>query len=428
MRPIHMLHRGHSNHVAIYTATGPNLRPECGLPAWDLERYFSGIVGALERDSFFTVNGFWHAPQRESKHRVGPARLVWAQRKEKQLQRINAAFADLDCHTLGLTPGQTIGELIDLQDAQQIPPISMLTKSGRGVWCFWLLRDRDGYQTRQGQRATRLAVPWAKSLQRAIAGRLGHLGADRNGMDLCRLTRVPGSVNSKSGNRVEHWIRRDEIGEVATYSMEELGQWFDCPQPQIPQPTGKPRHPNLLPAAEGQQRRWEKDTERFIKLMRHRGNIPEGQRGAAVFLWVTCLRRIGLRGTSLQAEADRLWPLLQNENCSHLFTREQFQRQIARESAANPSHQAISQMLHITAVESEVTGWPAHDHLTRIEKRRLRHEIIREVHTQHSEYSISPGRLAMLIAERDMRLKCDRTTVMRDLKLLNIRSGVQNSG
>ena len=40
--------------------------------------------------------------------------------------------------------GKAIGAVIDAQDQGLIPPASVITRSGRGIWLLWLLQDPNG--------------------------------------------------------------------------------------------------------------------------------------------------------------------------------------------------------------------------------------------------------------------------------------------
>ena len=111
-----------------------------------------------------------------------------------------------------------------MQDAGQIPPASIIVRSGRGLWLVWLLHDPEtGFPPKAFRNKQRLWI----DLERAINHRFRHLGADHAVTDLVRLARVPGSIHSSTEQRVKYWIQKNSFGKDYTYTLEELADRFD---------------------------------------------------------------------------------------------------------------------------------------------------------------------------------------------------------
>lgn len=417
--PLETIHRGHSWHVPIYVTTNGNFRPAFALPAWNLKEDAEHMTALLETDAYAAINGFWtdSSYRNTSVFKANGKELLKPMRRKQHLHYINAVFIDIDCHNKGITPGQAIGSLIDAQDAKLVPQISIITKSGRGVWAFWLLADGRPEHSHLGVRATRVAIPWAEAIQRELQSRFAHLGADAQSTDLCRVTRIPGSINSKSESRVEYWIRKDSDGKVASYTLEQFGAFMGIDKPTFARPTGKLLANGLDPKVIGRLR-WEQDLERMTQLFKYRGIIQEGHRGAAVFLYALFLKRCGFRGSELRNKAERIWPHLEQlTDKARAYTRQQFRGQLCTSSDANPSHRQIASLLGVTSEEAALTGWPiadAEQPLSRSCKQTMRRMIVAKLMDSRDQLSVREA--IALVTSTDGRLKCSTKTMAADLK------------
>jgi hypothetical protein len=427
--PLDIIHRGHNRHVPVYTVTDGEFGPAFALPAWSLKETAEHMTATLEVDSYAAINGFWtdSSYRNDSKFKAGCATLPRPKRKKEHLHYINAVFLDIDCHNIGLTPGQAIGHLIDAQDMRLVPKISIITKSGRGVWAYWLLKDGRPEHSHHGVRANRVSMPWTEAIQRELQRRFAPIGADAQAIDLCRVTRIPGSINSKSDSRVEYWVRSDSNGSVAAYTLEQFGEFIGVAKPEFRQPTGKLLANGLDPKRTGRMR-WDRDVERMILLLEHRGIIREGQRGAAVFLFSTFLKRCGFRGAEFRKEVERIWPHLELASGEkpglhgvryREYSRREFERQLSTNSDANPSHRQIASMLAITVEESRLTGWPSADAepvLSRATKQQMRRAILTPV--IQSGVNLSIRKAIELVATTDGRLGCATDTMTKDIAVV----------
>lgn len=435
IRPIELIHRRAKHHVPFYRIGETGEMEELfSLPADGMESLFPDYVPSLDKDCFFAINGFFQSPKMR--------RMT---RQKKHLQRINAAFVDIDCHELGITQGQAIGAIIDRMDSGAIPSVSLMVKSGRGVWCLWLLSDRRKEEAGYGQRVTKYAIPMAELIQRDLWRRLQGLGADSHARDLCRITRVPGSINGKSGSRTEYWIRSDESGRVATYELDELAGLLGV----VP-PWGQTERQKCLEKQKaglaGYTSRWLNELHRFWTLWASRETFSEGTRGGAVFLYLKFLRRckplIPLSDVYIREQMERLYLALEQPGgrrprvrgkgvTSRDYTRREFELAIARKNTgANPSHAMIAQLLRITRSESGMTGWPEwgdvkENSTSNVQKRNERRRLLRVMlfHEDGRQKPVPSLRdLQDRIEHIDRELSCAHKTIERDLAAIGVRN------
>jgi hypothetical protein len=161
---------------------------------------------------------------------------VW--RKERYLSKLTACYADLDCGRpesedpgAALTWRQAQHEAEALADAGFIPQPSIMARSGRGVYLFWLLRDVKD--------PARLPHAWPEKVQlykacnRALNERLrAHLlPADPAAIDAARVLRVPGSIHRKALRRVTYVIQLDQAGRGFVYTLPDLAAALDLQAP-----------------------------------------------------------------------------------------------------------------------------------------------------------------------------------------------------
>jgi hypothetical protein len=138
---IDMVHRGHDGYLSFTRKRGTegnDWDELCSVKASELDTWFPELRADLMRDSYYTVCGFYRPGFGRS---VVDPRLPRARRLTKEVRWLTACFADLDTRHLpgGLTDGQAIGVLLDEQDRGHVPPASIIARSGRGLWAFWVL-------------------------------------------------------------------------------------------------------------------------------------------------------------------------------------------------------------------------------------------------------------------------------------------------
>lgn len=96
---------------------------------------------------------------------------------------------------------------------RKIPKYHKIINSGRGLHIKWIIRDYAG---------TKKNIKAWESLQRYLYKQLKGLGADRNALDVARVLRVVGSINSKSDTVVKELVNNN----ILCYDLWELYDKF----------------------------------------------------------------------------------------------------------------------------------------------------------------------------------------------------------
>ena len=265
----------------------------CSLPVHNgLDNYLpnfieSMLADVLEEDAYATMNSMFRPGHRYCRHPaltnvLGPddKPLREAYRGTDGIARLNACWVDVDCHQIGLTHGQVIGQVYDLQRNGTLPAPSYLKDSGRGLWIVWLL----GKETRSFPEHVTL---W-RVMQAKLAAMFASSGSDLGaGVDPARLSRCVGSVNSKTDDRKRARMvvfGRDTSGEAIRYELAELAERIGVEHKPKAKLTKKSDTVSLTAKEKGykgQYLRWKTDESRFWLLVETlRRTIPVGTRNA----------------------------------------------------------------------------------------------------------------------------------------------------
>lgn len=397
---VDVVHRRHDGFISFHQKDGAGeLRPLCSIPAASLPGLFDQLQADLATDGYFAINGMFRGGfgdnQRGYLGHEG-RRLPNAHRRNESVRWLTSCYVDLDCHALGMEPGTVIGEVIRLQDAGAIPPASLITRSGRGVWLFWLIGDSE----KPVRAHDSTVVQWSR-VQSAILAKFSQFGSDSRATDAARITRIPGSINAKAGVRVSYWLQLDDLGNAFCYDLPSLAERFGAsltikPKRAIPATTETgERTVYQERAAKGQRGRWAKALENFRRLWELRGTFKAGTRNAAVLTLATILhstpRAVRLTDGEIAEELAELFQSL-DQPPGDTYSRDQFAataRRAARQRLANHNvrNQTIADSLHITPEEAELLpSWPParcfqpdpQERLSRTERASRRRELIRK--------------------------------------------------
>lgn len=156
------------------------------------DKYFIGD------DKYFSLNAFYKGNSRAAKH-------IW---------HIRALYVDLDCYNVGLEPYEVAEKLQNEYFEIKIPTPNVITFTGRGVNCIWWI-----------EHAPKGAANSWKRMNNYLYEQLKPLGADAScATDLARVFRIPGTTNSKSGEKVQAFVRKQDkyyLGEL----LEQYAPW-----------------------------------------------------------------------------------------------------------------------------------------------------------------------------------------------------------
>jgi len=229
--------------------------------ASELKAYFPQLVEHLLKDSYFTVNSpFGFAPY---KTKYGFQGVL---RKEKHMRYLRSCYVDLDVgrpeskeKQKRKTASATIKRIIDLQDKGKIPNASIIARSGRGVYAFWLLHDIESDY--RSQRAFPEKITLYKQINSGLQKKFKGYAPDKV-KDASRVLRVPNSIHTGSGRQVTYWIQADQDGQGFVYSLKELAEFLDIPITN----SAIPKEIRLV-------------EDPYIRKIKNRGSAPERKKG-----------------------------------------------------------------------------------------------------------------------------------------------------
>lgn len=228
---IDAIHRGHDGWVTFHTK-----EERAGHKGFDvaackaaevLEVFPEFLRPWLNNDAYFSNNGMvMHRNEiRQASSRV-PI-LPRPARDNDHIRYLTAVWVDLDVYNAGVTVGYALGVIHDWAQEKKIPPPSWFVDSGQGAWVGWLICDTKKRELPQAAWPEQLST-WSRIMRR-LQYQFRDLGADAQSMDLARIMRVPGTINTKNGRRVSHWIPKDAQNRSFVYTMDELAVWMNTP-------------------------------------------------------------------------------------------------------------------------------------------------------------------------------------------------------
>lgn len=273
-----MIHRHDDGVVTFHRMANGRFENLFGVRAQHLSQVFQDVCPKIESDAFISLNAYWHP--NTNQHYLPAAQC----RQPNRLRYLCACYADLDFYKLNLTYGQVIGAVVDYQDEGIIPPVSIVVRSGRGLWLVWLLHDETNRDV--APRAWPEKLRRYKRIQQEFHCRLTHLGADAK--DALRVTRVPGSIHRSTGIRVRYTVQLDGAGHRYSYSIDELATYL-CITEEGPRQGISPR--SVSGRSRGPRALTEYRMRDFLTLAELRGGgFDEGCRNHAAMYYAWLLK------------------------------------------------------------------------------------------------------------------------------------------
>jgi hypothetical protein len=417
--PIVELHRGNDGWIAFQRRNALGQMENVGsVPARELPTIFREFVADMvDTDGFYTINAMWRPGYGQSKLNPNLRAAKWG---NKEARWLTACYVDFDYYKAGATLGQAVGLYVDLQEQGIIPPASMLTRSGRGLWAWWFLRDTDGDGP---ARAWAENVACYKRIERELQRIMAAMEPDRGARDVARITRVPGSLNKIAQTRVGYWVQRAEDGRPFLYTLNELATRLHVAPVRFAEGLQRTLNPKLQERARrGLAALWQSRLDKIIRLISHRGTIGEGCRNRAALLLATFMYRCKIDDAEIAEYVERLG----NKQCDPPMAADEIEAAFdKRKDFTKFSDATIADWLKITPEESELIGWPAQgshapelDGLrTRADRTRARRELLRQVCTATKK--LPPLRQLRDALESHGLPTCP-ATVRADLKALGL--------
>jgi hypothetical protein len=290
LRFVRKLHRGQNAYITFHRKTNDRFKNLFSILSKRIGS-FSARLQRRRQDAFFSINGFWR-PELEDENPPPRIKNVWS-RKTKHVHYLNAVYSDIDCYNTRLDPDEALEEIGKLIEAGRIPTPSCGLFS-RGLWLFWLLRDRrePNRPPRAGKKINFLYHEVMLNIQKTLAS----VGADSGATDASRTTRVPGSKNSRSGQTVcVLWPPR---GQPPTFTLTRLLRHFK-PEAAQPKKTERERprevpdrHSPLRPKTNdnGWTRVNRQRVRQFRLLEKLRDGFEKGCRNKAAMIYARLLK------------------------------------------------------------------------------------------------------------------------------------------
>jgi hypothetical protein len=215
LAPIKALHRHSDGFISFAVGGGHgDWNQVVSIRADALDTYFPEFTSQLLRDSLVSINASFCTL---AKHKNAPYGRPLHRRDT--LRYLNAAYVDLDYYDLGLERWQVVAEVARLESDGVIPPASLTIDSGRGMWLMWMLHDpANELQSHPSARHDDLQL-YGK-INRALHGRLAHLGADSIPSAASHV-RAPGSFRMATG-KVVRWDAHGTTAKAFSYSLQWL--------------------------------------------------------------------------------------------------------------------------------------------------------------------------------------------------------------
>lgn len=204
-----------------------------------IDTIHSNSKGWITR-SIIDENGYsqWHYKYAELKDLdmsgeniyITPNTFYSTFRRIEYIKEINALFIDLDYYKTRFNREQILMNLEENYFNQSIPIPNYVIDSGRGMYLMWLINS-----------VPSKALPLWKAVEEYLYNELKLFGADRQALDVTRILRVPGSINSKSKTVVDIIDEYDYI-----YDLREIQNEFLPELKPYEKKKGRPKKINYI--------------------------------------------------------------------------------------------------------------------------------------------------------------------------------------
>ena len=188
-------------------------------------------------------------------------------RRIETIKEIGSLFIDLDTYNTQFTKAQILMNLEENYFNGSIPIPNLIIDSGRGLTLVWSI-EKVPYK----------ALPLWKAVQEYLYSQLKEFGADRKALDVTRILRVPGSINSKSGTRVTI-LEKYEY----KYTLREIqGEFLPDLDENRPKKKGRPKKVVYI---HRERSLYQGRILDLVKLCELRNYDVKGQREIILFLY-----------------------------------------------------------------------------------------------------------------------------------------------
>lgn len=189
--------------------------PFRGFPFWTLNTFRQGGGMAQKPFRLEQMDFVLRNCAKDTDTYISQALFSKPNRRALNVAFITHAYVDLDIYKLSTPPavGQE-GMMIRLFCRDEgIPEPSAIISSGRGIYLKWFYSSP----------VPRAGAGRAVAINRALVKRFEAWGSDPCAVDVSRVLRLVGSVNTKNGETVQLLHQQERDGKVLTYDFEMFG-------------------------------------------------------------------------------------------------------------------------------------------------------------------------------------------------------------
>lgn len=197
--------------------------------------------------------------------------------KDRYVDAFNALIIDCDVgrESLCLPTAAEAADMICCEaNDGKYPPPSFIAHSGRGVYAIWQLRELVPNTLVNEQYRWRVL--------RALARRMDkELQPDTRAMNSARFFKLPGTLDTKTQNRVRYVTPAPDVDQAASYTLLELGEAVGVAPSIIPLDTMRPPPQRRKISAPQKPRRHGAQTEAALTVQRRPGRSAGDKRHGA---------------------------------------------------------------------------------------------------------------------------------------------------
>lgn len=302
----HMLHRGHDGMIPLARKVCGNWQEVGSLPASHMSGLFANefIADAMSVDAYFGLHGMYRPARKLKSGRNLLPGLTQSVRGVDAVRWLTCFHIDLDAYRNGMDTHGAIAAMNRLVDAGVLPSPSIYTLS-RGVWALWRLHDREHHGEPLRAYPNHIVRRWA-AIQDVLHKLCARIGSDPAARNASTLSRIPGSVNSKCGERVGYMIPASSRGSLYSYTLEDMESFFrDHLLSRVVTVATTDRIPSEKRKALGRRgsvTRWNLMLESLKALRDMRGGWREGTRNNALFYVCVACVNLGMEDADILRE------------------------------------------------------------------------------------------------------------------------------
>lgn len=293
-----LLHRGHDGLVPLARKHLGNWQELGSISPAQLSGLFGShfIADAVGVDSYFGLHGIYRPTRTRTPTQHMLPGCVPARRGVDALRWLTCFHVDLDSYRCGLDSHGAIAAVNRLVDAGLLPSPSIYTLS-RGLWAIWRLHDQEKVREPLRAYGGNVVNRWA-AVQDALHAVCSGIGSDPAAKNAATVTRIPGSVNSKNGERVGYMVPASTRGQLFSYTLENMESLM-APQlrKRVVTVTVENRIPDVRRVALGKKgsvSRWNHMLASLETLRKMRGGWRVGTRHSALFYVAVGCTNLGM--------------------------------------------------------------------------------------------------------------------------------------